>query len=59
MRYTVVKKSGSKFARVIDTATGKIIQSFNIFNGVGKNNGRARAEQMRDRLNAKIEEAKK
>lgn len=52
MRYIVEKTSGSGWARVIDTTTGKRVRSFNIFKGIGKNNGWARAEQMRDKLNA-------
>jgi hypothetical protein len=50
-RYVVKKESGSLYARVIDTKTDRIIRSFNILNGIGKNNGWKRALYLTERLN--------
>ena len=46
-RYRVSKASGSRYALVVDTATGKTVERFDVLRA----NGWDKADKMRDRLN--------
>lgn len=50
-RYVVQKQSGSRYAYVKDTQSGRILGRYDILKGVGKRNGWNLADAHADRLN--------